>query len=271
MALERGVFRPHDLLWVTRLEPVADLAGMASEATRQHGAAHSAAHSAAHAADMPEWVTAAWLAQAPVVVRRAVVPGTGVPHQEDALIAVGLRGLARRDRVAAVVRRADVLRWVSPESLVPDGERDGQFGALPLSALLSTLAPTPPAVEALTRLAALLHASGLCWGPTGGVGFALASGLPVLRPDSDLDLVVRADMPLTREQCRCLTTALHYPACRVDIQIDTGLAGFAYAEWLRCSPLRKSIMLKTNYGPLLSVDPWDTLQLECQATEARCN
>ncbi|MGV7206852.1 malonate decarboxylase holo-ACP synthase [Oxalobacteraceae bacterium A2-2] len=182
--------------------------------------------------EWPDWLDAEWFMRAPVVVRREAMA--------DGRLPVGARGTTRSQRCKGYVQRRAVARCVTPEMLARS---------------LRTLPLEPPlaALQALCRLAPLLDATGLAWGPTGGVGFQLATGLTVLRPDSDLDLLVRAPAPLDggrREQLAALYGAA---GCRVDIQVDTGHGAFALSEWLR-SPAR--VLVKTGGGPLLCRDPW---------------
>lgn len=79
---DRGLWRPHDLLWITlqALDPA-----------------------------VPPWVRAAVAAGAPVVVRRAPRQGACLP--------VGVRGASRGQRYATAIIGAQVLRCTTPESL----------------------------------------------------------------------------------------------------------------------------------------------------------
>ncbi len=206
--------RPHDLLFLHRAE---DFEACACNAR-------------------PGWLDAGWLAQAPVVVRRGVAgPGR---------LAVGARGLQRNERCAGQVALTGVARRVTPQDLaravrqVPDR----------LQADASAL----PCIAALLALAPRLQDLGLAWGPAGGVGFWLASRLPVLRPTSDLDLLVCAPQQIAPAQLAALCALQAHPGCRVDIQIDTGAGGFALMEYARGG----KVMLKTDGGPLLVSDPW---------------
>jgi phosphoribosyl-dephospho-CoA transferase len=186
----------------------------------------------------PSWATAEWLACAPLVIRREKM-------SDAAWLPVGLRGKTRSERFKALLSRDTVAKWVSPEFLV----RTEAWSAHPQFSAF-------PAVRALACMASLLTGRDLRWGPTGSVGFALASGLPVLREESDLDVVVRASEPLRVEQIALLHTVQSSRLCRIDIQIDTGNGGFAFAEWIRG---RKTVLLKTDIGPVLSADPWAPL------------
>lgn len=222
-----AAFLPHDLLWA------------APDAIQAEGA-------------LPEWVDAAWMRRAPVVVRREAV--------RDGLVPVGLRGAARSQRARAYVRADAVTRQVAPESLAMRAIRasplaaPSAISAIPAIPAIQPLPPLPPlpALSALAALAPALNALGLAWGPTGGAGFFLACGLPVLRPDSDLDLLVRAPQPLTASQAAVLDGIQDGAACRIDIQVDTGHGAFAFAEWLRGG----RVLLKTGTGPLLCAQPW---------------
>lgn len=178
---------------------------------------------------LPSWATAEWTAVAPVVVRRQAL-------NDATMIPVGLRGRERHHRHAACVPRHTIQRVLPPEMLKAH------------RCLFDV-----PALETFAIVRPLLDAIDLPWGPTGGVGFALATGLPVLHAQSDLDLVLRATSPFDRIQVEHLAMLLQHRACRIDLQIDTGVGGFSFAEWIAG---RERILLKTNNGPLLTHDPW---------------
>jgi len=186
---------------------------------------------------LPLWATAEWLdGAAPVVVRRERANAFG-------RIPVGLRGKTRSERFKAYLARHAIRRCVTPDMLANNAAWDRK----------QELEEFPP-IEALIALAPLLDATGLPWGPTGSVGFALASGLPVLRQDSDLDLVVRASKPLTPDLTEALLSIRSSTTCRIDMQIETGHGAFSFAEWVN-GPRR--VLLKTDIGPFLTDDPWN--------------
>jgi phosphoribosyl-dephospho-CoA transferase len=207
-------FRPHDLLFACTPD-----AFVAADAR-------------------PDWLDVGdWAARAPLVVRRAASPVESIP--------VGARGPQRRQRCAGILAPGAVARCVTPEQLAAAVVRGP---ALDLRAAADQL----PCIAALLALAPRLHTLGLDWGPAGGAGFWLASGLAVLRPDSDLDLLVRLPHPPSGDTMDALTGLEAGAPCRIDIQLDTGSAGFALGEYLRGG----RVMLKTATGPVLVDDPW---------------
>jgi phosphoribosyl-dephospho-CoA transferase len=190
--------------------------------------------------DFPAWAREPWMALAPVVVRR---------EKSSGAVPVGLRGRLRRERCKDWLAPADVARTVTPEMLAADAGWQGH----PDAGL--------PALAALAAVAPLLKAIGLPWGPSGGAGFTLASGFGVLRPDSDLDLLVRAGEALdgagTAALMAVVKAGMELAGCRIDIQVDTGYSGFALAEWARIQVRgRGKVMLKTATGPVLTGNPW---------------
>lgn len=184
---------------------------------------------------LPSWASAEWLAAAPAVIRREAMA-------DNAWLPVGLRGKTRSERFKALLSVAAVKKCVQPEFLV-------QSEAWNIHSQWSGF----PAVKALASIASALTNMGLHWGPTGSVGFALATGLPVLREESDLDIVVHSPSPLPAEKTAALQAVLDSQLCRIDLQIDTGHGGFAFAEWVAG---RKQVLLKTGKGPVLTADPW---------------
>lgn len=183
-------------------------------------------------ADAPAWARQVLRAGQPVVVRRAVA-GAG-------LVAVGVRGSQRGERLAAEMPVASIKRRCSPEQL--RGEGRAQLAAL----------------QALHALTPFMDSLGLYWGPTGGVGYQLATGIAVLHQGSDLDLLLRTPAALTRLDAQALYQALGAAPCRIDLQLETPYGAIALAEWAGAS---KRVLLKSRHGAYLVSDPWSALEL----------
>lgn len=176
------------------------------------------------------WVDSVWHTGLPVVVRRDV--------DDTGRIPVGVRGLKRDQRAAGWVNAACVTRVVSPEDLSAQGD------------LLRSPFITQPPVQVALQLAQ--QAWPWTWGITGSTGYALATGIPVIHADSDLDLLIRAPQPLPAAAFERWQTQLSSALCRADTQVETPPGGFALNEWLRDG----KALLKTRRGPRLVADPW---------------
>lgn len=170
-----------------------------------------------------------------VVVRR------GTPR--DGMIPVGARGALRSERCAAWLRSGDVLEALDPLELAHRAWR-----AQPRCAAVPALAALAP-VQEIMRLASL----GSRWGPTGSVGFELASGRATATPESDLDLMVRADQPLERAAAVALHAELAALPVRVDALLETPRGAVALAEYVS-TPRRT--LLRTVSGAGWVADPW---------------
>ncbi|MCV7422448.1 malonate decarboxylase holo-ACP synthase [Mycobacterium yunnanensis] len=173
--------------------------------------------------DAPAWVADA-LARTPwVVVRRDRTP--------DGVVPVGVRGSERSQRHGTVVAVDDVVATVSPEALVVVTGRE------------------LPAIRALRQLRPLLAEFGWPWGPTGSVGFELATGHPTVTPDSDLDLLVRvSDVRRALPALETLAGAVVSAQCRVDCQVETPDGAAALAELVGDGP---EVLVRTDEGPRL--------------------
>ncbi|WP_449546029.1 malonate decarboxylase holo-ACP synthase [Lelliottia amnigena] len=176
------------------------------------------------------WVDSVWHTGLPVVVRRDV--------DDTGRIPVGVRGLKRDQRAAGWVNAACVTRVVYPEDLSAQGD------------LLRSPFITQPPVQVALQLAQ--QAWPWTWGITGSTGYALATGIPVIHADSDLDLLIRAPQPLPAAAFERWQTQLSSALCRADTQVETPSGGFALNEWLRDG----KALLKTRRGPRLVADPW---------------
>lgn len=174
------------------------------------------------------WVAQQWSVEQPVVVRR--------DRMQQGILPIGVRGAARHQRAAGWVQAQDVVRIDAPEALV-ERAASHVFRAL-------------PTVQALIQLQQQRWT--WCWGVTGSTGFALATSLPVLHADSDLDLLIRAPHLVDPDELAEWQRQLAGLPCRVDTQVETPVGAFALNEWLRTG----RVLLKTAHGPRLTDLPW---------------
>ena len=183
--------------------------------------------------EAPAWVVESLVLAPFVVVRRGEIHAGLVP--------VGIRGSTRAQRYPASVHADDVATVVTPEALAASGSwHTHSRGAL-------------PAFAALDRVADAAVALNLIWGPGGSVGFELASGLAVVREDSDLDVIVRPTTQHSHADLERFAHAVNDPAARVDIVIEGAQGAVALQEWLH-SPQR--VLIKTANGPQLGAFRW---------------
>ena len=94
---------------------------------------------------------------------------------------------------------------------------------------------------------------GSCWGPTGSVGFELASGCATATPHSDLDLMVQADAPLAVEAAAAVLAELISLPVTVDVLLESPYGAVALAEYVSAP---RPILLRTAAGGRLTSDPW---------------
>jgi phosphoribosyl-dephospho-CoA transferase len=94
----------------------------------------------------------------------------------------------------------------------------------------------------------------LPWGPAGGVGFELTTGLPVTTEASDLDLVIRASQRIALAQARSLLDRTIGLETKVDVRVETPVCGFSLEEYAKASSAL--ILLRHTDGVSLGEDPW---------------
>jgi phosphoribosyl-dephospho-CoA transferase len=182
----------------------------------------------------PLWVERS-LRQAPfVVVRRAnLFPG---------MIPVGVRGSSRQQRFAAYLAPESIRHRITPEQLAANrgwranGRTEAIAGLKALAGIHEKLVNLP-----------------LAYGPTGSIGFELASGLPTATSTSDLDLLIRAPERLSMQLAQELVTILSGSPCRVDAQLETPRGAISLAEYARGET---PLLLRQAGGPVLTSDPW---------------
>jgi phosphoribosyl-dephospho-CoA transferase len=184
-------------------------------------------------ASAPGWVEEALQKTPFVVVRRGRTAAQEIP--------IGVRGVGRNQRWAAFCHPT----WLKSIRMPPQ---------LLTRKIPASRADAAPALRALQVLKDRWMDLGHPWGPGGSVGFELATGRHVVKPESDLDIVIYAERKITKEQARSLqarTTNLLVP---VDIRVETLGCGFSLTEYARGGSA--GILLRTAAGLELSDDPW---------------
>jgi phosphoribosyl-dephospho-CoA transferase len=185
---------------------------------------------------LPAWAAEA-VRRAPwVVVRRAPML--------DSLIPVGLRGELRSQRFATWLPAAAILECVTSRQLSAIGAWKDSPRRMHV-----------PALQALDCVETIMRGHGFeyQWGPTGSVGFELASGCPTATEHSDLDLALHLDRPWSVASAHSLDTALAALPVRADLLVEMPHGAVALADYAR---LQGTFVLRTTQGPRLVRDLW---------------
>ena len=199
---------------------------------------------------VPGWVAES-LRQTPfVVVRRGPV--------SDQEISIGVRGAHRNERWAGGCHPSLVNEILTPQALL------SRAPALSVTPAAMSETPTAVALSRATAIPALRTLSLLTqrwkaldspWGPGGSVGFELATGRPIVTPQSDLDVVIYANERMTVNEARLLRDSTQGLPAPVDIRVETPTCGFSLVEYASRAPA--AILLRTASGALLGADPWE--------------
>jgi phosphoribosyl-dephospho-CoA transferase len=183
--------------------------------------------------DAPAWVNER-LSECPwAVVRRA-----GAPTR---MIAVGVRGDTRSERWGGFTHQNAVEQVVEPNELL---------GLMRTSAGANR---TPP-IQLLEKVIERWQGLTLPWGPTGSVGFELASGYRITTPHSDLDIAIRAPERISVDLAHSLWERIMGLQPKVDVRVETSECGFALEEYVRRPSTR--ILLHYPDGARVGDDPW---------------
>jgi phosphoribosyl-dephospho-CoA transferase len=167
-----------------------------------------------------------------VVVRRSRI--------SDGLIPVGMRGSQRHERCAGFTKLNEVLETRRPDQLRLLLAEDSRRGL--------------QAFRSLSYLESHLAGLDMSWGPGGSVGYELASGIPAVRADSDLDFILFAPRKLEITEAQDLWRMISSAPGKVDALVETPFCGFSLEEFVTTSP--RKILLRTSNGRILGSNPW---------------
>jgi phosphoribosyl-dephospho-CoA transferase len=182
----------------------------------------------------PPWVEHS-LREAPlVVVRRA--------KSFAEIIPVGVRGSLRNQRFAAFLAPVSIRRRITPEQLSATRGRLSHARIEEIAGL-----------KVLAVIEEQLASFSLAYGPTGSIGFELASGLPTATSASDLDLLIRAPERLPIQLAQELVSIFSGRRCRVDAQLETPRGAVSLTEY---ASGQRPLLLRQGGGPILVDDPW---------------
>lgn len=169
-----------------------------------------------------------------VVIRRAPIINCRIP--------VGIRGNDRSKRVAAEVLFESIIKIITPEELSQKKLwRENKH-------IKGT-----KMFEVLEEVDKVFESYNIAWGPTGSVGFELASRVETITNTSDLDIIARVPEILSIDIAKNIIKELAELPIKTDVQLEVPNGSIALEEYARDN---KSIMLRTINGPKLVKNPW---------------
>jgi phosphoribosyl-dephospho-CoA transferase len=167
-----------------------------------------------------------------VVVRRVEAP--------PGFAAVGIRGASRELRFAALVKLTDVRNLRTPESLAPARSWRESPAGIPVALQ-----------DVLTAFDELSNREKFVWGPVGSVGYQLATGLPVMTDKSDIDVLIRCEVPPHPLMISSIRYIAKQSAAHLDVTVE-GPPGAVALEELHS----RNVLLKTSRGPRIAAFAW---------------
>ncbi|HWL11502.1 MAG TPA: malonate decarboxylase holo-ACP synthase [Ureibacillus sp.] len=177
--------------------------------------------------NVPDWVKHAPASQNFGVVRRMPITNKIIP--------IGLRGDTRDKRHGAFIDESKIVQIITPQSLV---NRIEQF-------------KDQIYYPALKDIKDEFEKHNLTWGPTGSVGFEIATGIPVTSPTSDIDICVYVD-EIDTEQLRVIGHFLESRNRRIDVQVEVPAIGaFVLNDYLKSA--ETGFIVRTKFGPHLCI------------------
>ena len=180
----------------------------------------------------PAWVAAS-LKEIPFAVCRR-----GVSHTGQVLI--GVRGPERNQRWPAVCPPDAIEQSISPQDLLKSKIDDDRMANI-------------PALESLELLKARWQSCTWPWGPGGSVGFELATHRMAATHESDLDIILRIENPISKQEAAHLCRQTEELPAKVDIRVETQYCGFSLREYASQS----RTLLRYPGRQVLSNDPWE--------------
>lgn len=175
---------------------------------------------------IPNWVEGSLAISPFVVIRRS--------RAAKGQVAVGVRGKERNKRFAAFLPIDSILSRVSPEQLAQEKGWQNQSKKI---------------FHCLDRISDLLDVDSLTWGPTGSVGFQLATGQEAVTEKSDIDIVIRISEEFTITFAQKIENGLKKLPFRIDVQLETKEGAFSLSEYVKSEG--KEVLYRTMDGPFL--------------------
>lgn len=174
---------------------------------------------------IPDWVYDAQSAANYGVVRRMPISNQIIP--------IGLRGNSREQRFGTFIHENHIVEIITPNALVERIDKFDNKFYYPI----------------LKRIRDQFQQFNFIWGPTGSIGFELATSINVTSINSDIDLLIYIESleePLLEEVGECLS-GFSRP---IDIQVEVPNVGaFLLKDYLNHKD--HGFIVRTAFGPQL--------------------
>ncbi|HWK23619.1 MAG TPA: malonate decarboxylase holo-ACP synthase [Ureibacillus sp.] len=176
---------------------------------------------------LPDWVNTAPASKNYGVVRRMPIM--------NKLLPIGLRGDSREKRHGAFIQEKNLIKVIPPTSLV---ESIGLFNDRIY-------------YSALYKMKNELEKHNLLWGPTGSVGFEMATSIHVTTPNSDIDICIYVEQ-IEEELLVTVGKFLDSLEQRIDVQVEVpSIGAFLLSDYLKFG--NTGFIVRTKFGPHLCV------------------
>jgi len=178
---------------------------------------------------LPSWTKDAIKAAPYVVVRRGSVKYHKIP--------IGLRGDTRQQRQAAFLLAESIEAVFTPEDLVDPALWQRHTHLIDLGI-----------ADRLQAVDRCFSGIPLSWGIGGSVGFELISGREVVGTESDIDIIMKASLPLRKGLFADLKEKLDSLPFKTDVLLETPNGAISLDELIAG---RFPMVLRTPEGPRL--------------------
>lgn len=184
---------------------------------------------------IPDWVHGAVQRMRWVVVRRAAI--------HKGLIPIGVRGKFRHERFAAYLSYSSILEVKAPTQLVEH-----------INLYTNSRKNIIPALSMIENIASYYSEVGVSWGPTGSIGFELASGYPVVHSGSDIDIAIFTPHPVEREIAADWDHFNQSFSFQIDALLETPQGACSLIEYVHATD---RLLLRTKERPQMVRSPWN--------------
>lgn len=189
---------------------------------------------------LPDW-TAESLRAAPFVVIRR---GKAKKIQGNNYFPIGIRGQYREERFGCFMLEENCQDIITPEQIIAN------------RMWVSSCDAWKEVLERLEKLFGKWE-SKLVWGVSGSVGFELVTKLKVTSLNSDLDIVIKPNKPLTVEEAKQILVIIQESSsvsnCIIDANMKTNKGWITLREYAAGIG---TYLIKTETGEELVNDIW---------------